>query len=198
MTNHDTILMRIGHMCALTLLLALMAAAQPGRPAPQSDGSIQQAIQKRFAASKIGTNGFQVEVKNGIAILRGEAQVPQHKGVATRLAKLAGAREVDNQITISPSARQRREASGGPARTGTTRTGPTRTTQPPVASKPGTPPGDANGGDPSQAQPNAGKTSAAEEASSGEEGPTGGSALPRFQVKPAAGRGEARSQRRRY
>lgn len=75
-----------------------------------SDDTLQRAIARRFAQSKIGANGFSVTVRGGIATLNGVAQVSQHKGVATRLAKAAGAREVINQIEISPEARNKARA----------------------------------------------------------------------------------------
>ncbi len=70
-----------------------------------SDEALQRAIISRFAASKIASNGFTVSVSGGRATLRGTAGVAQHKGVATRLAKAAGAREVVNQIVIGEKAR---------------------------------------------------------------------------------------------
>jgi osmotically-inducible protein OsmY len=75
-----------------------------------SDDALQRAIVRRFAQSKIGANGFSVSVNGGTATLSGVAQVSQHKGVATRLAKAAGAREVINRIEISPDARAKARA----------------------------------------------------------------------------------------
>ena len=69
------------------------------------DEVLAQAIRERLAASKIPTDNFQVRVKGGVAILQGRTDVMQHKGVATRLAKLAGAQSVDNQIKLSERAR---------------------------------------------------------------------------------------------
>ena len=39
--------------------------------------------------------------------LTGTTDVIQHKGTATRIAKVAGARSVDNKIKISDAARQK-------------------------------------------------------------------------------------------
>lgn len=110
---------------ALALCLAAMSPWSPAQPPSQppaqrreaakpapalGDEALQRAIARRFAASKIGQNGFAVTVRGGVATLTGTAQVPQHKGVATRLAKAAGAREVVNQIEISPASKPRSQA----------------------------------------------------------------------------------------
>ena len=81
-----------------------------------NDAAIERAIQARFARSKISTNGFTVRVQAGVAILEGKTGVIQHKGTATRLAKRAGAKRVDNRIQISEAARQRAAANLARAR----------------------------------------------------------------------------------
>jgi hypothetical protein len=75
-----------------------------------SDREIEAAIRARFAASKISGNHFTAHVQGGVATLEGRAEVIQHKGTATRLAKAAGARAVVNRIEISEAARQRAAA----------------------------------------------------------------------------------------
>jgi osmotically-inducible protein OsmY len=82
------------------------ASAKRGLP----DADLERAIRARFARSKISTNGFTVRVQNGIAILEGQTGVIQHKGTATRLAKSAGAKAVQNKIQISEQARQKAAA----------------------------------------------------------------------------------------
>jgi len=82
------------------------AAAQPAA----SDHQIEAAIRARFAQSKINSNHFTVHVQGGVATIEGHADVIQHKGTATRLARAAGAREVVNKIEISEAARERAEA----------------------------------------------------------------------------------------
>lgn len=78
----------------------------PGNAAPEmSDMALERAITQRFAKSAIASNGFTVSVSGGVATLRGIAQVAQHKGVATRLARSAGARQVRNQIELGAPAR---------------------------------------------------------------------------------------------
>lgn len=95
---------------SLFLLLPL-AAAPPAKPAPVqrgiSDVELQRRIQYRFARSKISVEKFHVRVENGTAILSGTTSVIQRKGTATRLAKLAGAKSIRNEITISDAARQK-------------------------------------------------------------------------------------------
>ncbi len=181
-------------MAAMAVLLPVAAAQAPAKP--MSDESIRQAIVKRFSASKIGANGFQVEVKGGVATLRGEAEVAQHKGVATRLAKLGGAREVDNQITISAAGKQRLRETLQKRKAGA------RTAKPQAAA------GEIEA--PARTDQLAKTTSAVPAASSSQESPEGAmpnaetdatsGGLPRFAVKPKpeAKRGEARSERRRY
>jgi osmotically-inducible protein OsmY len=137
----------------------------------ESDASLEQAIRKRFAASKIGANGFTVQVTNGIATLRGQAEVPQHKGVATRLARLAGAKDVVNQIVITDAGKrklqQMREKKAAPKE---------------VAS------GEDLAGNMEGAKESAGESSQLNTAG----------AIPRFKIVSPARRGEARSERRRY
>ncbi len=105
----------------MKLLLALLAlaflSAQPhARPPAQthnrataapklSDAEIQARIQAKLAKSKIGKNGFKFTTAGGITTIEGKANVVQHKGAATRLARTAGARAVVNNIQISPEAK---------------------------------------------------------------------------------------------
>lgn len=70
------------------------------------DATIESGIRYRFQKSKIRSEGFSVRVQGGVAIIEGKTKVIQRKGVATRLAKLAGARAVDNRIQVDPAARQ--------------------------------------------------------------------------------------------
>jgi osmotically-inducible protein OsmY len=95
-----------------------MFAATPakyGGPRP-SDAEIEATIHAKLAKSKIGKDGFQVKVKNGIATWSGTTNVMQHKGAATRMARTAGAIQVVNNIKISDAARAKAEANlaGGP------------------------------------------------------------------------------------
>ena len=66
-----------------------------------SDAEIEATIKAKLAKSKIGKDGLQVHVKNGIATWTGTTTVMQHKGAATRMAKTAGAIQVVNNIKIS-------------------------------------------------------------------------------------------------
>ena len=86
-------------------------AAQAKQPAPlPTDLQLEKAIQERFARSKISSNHFQVRVQGGTATLTGKTEVLQHKGVATRLARTAGARQVVNRIEVSEAAKQKAAA----------------------------------------------------------------------------------------
>lgn len=77
-------------------------------PAGQaSDAEIEREIKTRFSRSKIAANNFQIKVQSGVVTLDGTANVMQHKGIATRIARNAGARQVVNRIKISESAKQK-------------------------------------------------------------------------------------------
>ena len=94
-----------------TVLLAMFTGvalwgAGPA-PAPVNDGGLERAIRAKFDRSKIRVEGFTVRVERGTAILEGKTKVIQRKGTATRLARLAGARAVDNRIQVDESARER-------------------------------------------------------------------------------------------
>ena len=107
-------------MKLLLFLLSLTIAAQPHTrppatppahqrvvaPAPKlSDAEIQSRIQTKLAKSKIGKNGFKFTTSGGITTIEGKANVIQHKGAATRMARTAGARAVVNKIQISEEAK---------------------------------------------------------------------------------------------
>ncbi|MDQ1470261.1 MAG: hypothetical protein QOJ99_1741 [Bryobacterales bacterium] len=57
-----------------------------------------------------GKEHFTVSVQGGVATLEGKTNVIQHKGVATRIAKLGGAVAVENHIQISEEARAKAAA----------------------------------------------------------------------------------------
>ena len=83
------------------------AAATRPRQAAMSDAEMEKAIRARFAASKISTHHFQVHVQGGVATIEGQSDVLQHKGVATRLAKSAGAVKVVNRVAVSQAAKDK-------------------------------------------------------------------------------------------
>ncbi|MBL8173274.1 MAG: BON domain-containing protein [Bryobacterales bacterium] len=97
----------------LALSIALAAAPPAAKPSPSavkpavSDSEIEQNLRARLARSKLASSNIQVAVKSGIATLDGQVSVIQHKGVATRMAKSAGAKQVVNRIKISEAARQK-------------------------------------------------------------------------------------------
>jgi hypothetical protein len=112
--------MRSLKMIAAMLLVAAAGwtAGTPAVPAkrstpkaagtrPKPDAEIEKEIRAKFAKSKINQDKFQVHVQGGVAHIEGKTEVIQHKGVATRLAKGAGAVAVANQIQISEAARDK-------------------------------------------------------------------------------------------
>jgi osmotically-inducible protein OsmY len=131
------------YLCALVLAAAFAGRSQaasvattgavPTKPAAKAapqrvlpDAQIERNIRARLAKSKMAaTEHFTVSVHDGVAVLEGKSNVIQHKGVATRLAKLGGAIAVQNHIQISDEAKakalarlqkNRSAASGAPAR----------------------------------------------------------------------------------
>jgi hypothetical protein len=106
-------------------LLAVLSLAAPGfaadqkpaqvhqrQAAPQTaarltDAQLEALIRAKFAKSKISADKFTVRVQGGIATVEGRTDVVQHKGVATRMCKTAGAIAVNNHIQISDAARQK-------------------------------------------------------------------------------------------
>ena len=87
-----------------------VAAARVQKPQAQSDAVIEAAIRAKLAKSKIAADKFQVRVQGGVATFEGRTDVIQHKGVATRLARAAGAISVNNHIQSSDAAKQKAAA----------------------------------------------------------------------------------------
>ena len=83
--------------------LPAKAAAKPRLSDPQ----LEAAIRAKFAKSKINEDRFTVKVQGGVATLEGKTNVVQHKGVATRMSKTAGALAVNNRIQVSEEARKK-------------------------------------------------------------------------------------------
>ena len=81
--------------------------AAPAKQAALSDAQIEAAIRAKLAKSKVGADKFQVHVQGGVATWEGRTDVVQHKGVATRMAKTAGAVAVNNHIQVSDAAKQK-------------------------------------------------------------------------------------------
>src|ERR1035441_6277868 len=113
---------RLAVLLLMSAISSALQAATPVRTATHArpavgagqtaanDRQVEAAIRARFAQSKIGANHFVVHVQGGVATIEGHADVIQHKGTATRLARAAGAREVVNHVEISEAARERAEA----------------------------------------------------------------------------------------
>jgi osmotically-inducible protein OsmY len=91
----------------LTLASSILAfGAVVPKQAPANDAVVEAAIRAKFTKSKINEEHFKVTVRSGVALLEGKTSIPQRKGVATRLAKTGGAREVVNKIEVSEAARK--------------------------------------------------------------------------------------------
>ena len=108
-------------MIRTILVLTFMAVAPwpssaqtpPAKKAPAAQGTtaaedraIEAKIRAKLEKSKVGKDGFKVRVQGGIAYWEGSTDVVQHKGVATRMAKLSGAKAVVNSIKVSDAAKQ--------------------------------------------------------------------------------------------
>jgi DnaJ-class molecular chaperone len=72
-----------------------------------TDSQLEAAIRAKFAKSKIHEDKFTVRVQGGVAHIDGKTDVLQHKGVATRMAKTAGAVMVDNRVQVSQEAKDK-------------------------------------------------------------------------------------------
>ena len=72
-----------------------------------SDGQLEATIRAKFAKSKINADKFSVRVQGGVATVDGKTDVLQHKGVATRMCKTAGAAAVNNRVQVSEAARRK-------------------------------------------------------------------------------------------
>jgi hypothetical protein len=93
-------------LCFLACSWSLFAGplTMSHRQAKYSDAEIEATIKAKLAKSKIGKDGLQVHVKDGVATWTGSTTVMQHKGAATRMAKAAGATQVVNNIKVSGDA----------------------------------------------------------------------------------------------
>jgi hypothetical protein len=72
-----------------------------------SDAQLEAAIRAKFAKSKINEDKFTVRVQGGVATIDGKTDVLQHKGVATRMCKTAGAAAVNNRVQVSDASKQK-------------------------------------------------------------------------------------------
>jgi len=83
------------------------AAAPPQSSKPRvNDAQLEATIRAKFAKSKSASK-FTVHVQGGIATIEGKTDVVQHKGVATRMAKTAGALAVNNHVEVSEAAKKK-------------------------------------------------------------------------------------------
>jgi hypothetical protein len=86
------------------LMSALLMAQAPPRV---SDAAIEKTFHAKAADSSIADEHFVIHVRGGVATIEGKTDVIQHKGVATRFAKKAGAMAVVNNVVVAEAARQK-------------------------------------------------------------------------------------------
>src|SRR5690348_1319861 len=80
-------------------------ASAKSKPAPKlTDQQLEAIIKEKFANSKSASK-FKVHVQGGVATIEGKTDVIQHKGAATRMARVAGATAVNNKVEVSEAAR---------------------------------------------------------------------------------------------
>jgi len=91
------------HQRAATPSAAKREAVRP----KLSDAQLEAAIRAKFTKSKINDDKFTVHVQGGVATVEGKTDVLQHKGVATRMCKTAGAAAVNNRVQVSEAAKQK-------------------------------------------------------------------------------------------
>jgi len=98
-----------------------------------ADLEMEQNIRAKLAKSKLAADHFTVSVSHGVATIEGVTDVPQHKGVMTRMAKASGAVSVRNFIRMSAAGKAKATAAfaktpsnakGFPAHTGTSAPAP--------------------------------------------------------------------------
>ncbi|BDC48760.1 hypothetical protein F183_A10760 [Bryobacterales bacterium F-183] len=108
----------------LTALVVWASLAQAANPIPAaktsapataaaprvSDAEIDRTLRAKLAKSKLAANKFQIHVQGGIVTIEGKANIVQHKGIMTRMAKAAGARAVNNRIEISEAGKAKAAA----------------------------------------------------------------------------------------
>jgi len=86
---------------------SITASPKPPAKPKLTDSQLEAAIRAKFAKSKINEDKFTVRVQGGIATIDGKTNVLQHKGVATRMSKTAGALAVNNRVVVSDGARKK-------------------------------------------------------------------------------------------
>ena len=103
-------MMRIASLFLMAWTLVCWPAANTPPTRPLSDSQIEQDMRMRYAKSKMAARKFTFRVQGGIATIDGKTDVIQHKGAMTRMARMAGARAVQNRIEISEAAKAKAAA----------------------------------------------------------------------------------------
>jgi hypothetical protein len=83
------------------------AAKREAARSKLSDAQLEAAIRAKFAKSKINADKFTVRVQGSVPTIEGKTDVLQHKGVATRMCKTAGAVAVNNRVQVSDAAKRK-------------------------------------------------------------------------------------------
>ena len=96
-------------------------AVRKAAPVAESDQQIRQKIEARLAKSKLAADHFTVSVAHGVVTIEGVTDVPQHKGVMTRMAKAAGATAVRNNVRVSDAGKAKTAEAFAKARSNSTR-----------------------------------------------------------------------------
>jgi hypothetical protein len=85
--------------CLLLSAMCVLSGAPP--TAENSDKAIERSIRERLARSKLAADSVSFTVKDGTVSWEGSVSNPQRKGAATRMAHLAGARTVHNNLHVT-------------------------------------------------------------------------------------------------
>lgn len=107
---------RLAVLISLPILLHPAAGPQPQAgpathrrftpPKPShTDAEIERTLRAKLTKSKMAGKGFTVQVSAGTVTIEGKADVMQHKGAMTRMAKSSGGTRVINNIRISDEAK---------------------------------------------------------------------------------------------
>jgi hypothetical protein len=87
-------------LLSLSFLLSAGILTKSHTTGKFSDAEIEATIKSKLSKSKIGKEGFQVHVKDGVATWTRTTSIMQRKGAATRMAKAAAAIHVVNNIMM--------------------------------------------------------------------------------------------------
>ena len=89
-------------LCALLLMVFVLAGTCLAKQEPVTDDSIYNQVKIKLAGDQVVKGGgLEVEVKQGVVTLSGAVEEPKQKERAEKLAKkVKGVKQVVNNITI--------------------------------------------------------------------------------------------------